>query len=584
MYKTKLKGFSLFELILAIGIFTMAISSFAFLGVEAYRTLRIAQNRIISSEKFREISDLVMLIKNESWGNIVDNTEDGSKFVFVDTDGSLSIEDGQEDKENYTYFFEINPAFRDANDNLVESGGNLDPRSRVINLTMSFHDGFLGTSEYNTKIYLNNWNTRMFSQSTYDEFVQGEEDKTEVVESDGGQIRLSREFLPDWCEPQHTHSRHSLHWWTIGEAIAARGEDAYIVTSEFFLGRSTFLHAKISPNTLPNPPDVSIEAEYDQGPGNDIYVQDNYAYIATDSQQDSVRIMDISEKPYTQVGNYATNSSRNATSVYVLDEYGFVGYGNSVDIFDINSRQKLGGRSIGSSSANVRDIIAKDNYLFVGMAGYNSQLVIIDISNVSNPQIISEIRVNNQNTRSIAISDDSNTVYIATSDERWFFPASPRFVIVNTTNKNNPSQISTTTINEMRRINDMVVVEDRAILGGAFDFSSRDNYLVLRVENPNAPQRCGGLRIPWGVRALDVAENEGRLFTYVLSLDPSYELQVVEGGCGGGDAFGEGHVPEGEYVSEIFYFESEITRLYSSGIYGQEPSGTSLKVQFKLGR
>jgi len=565
MYRTKLKGFSLFELILAIGIFTMAMSSFAFLSIEGYRTLRIAQNRIIASEKFREISDLIILIKNESWGNIVDNTEDGSKYVFVDADGRLKIEDGQEEKENYAYFFEIAPAFRDVNGNLVESGGNLDLRSRVLNLTMSFYDSFFGASEHHARIYLNSWNTKIFSQSTYDEFVQGEIDSTEVVESFGGQVRLSREFLPDWCEPQHTHSRHSLGWWTIGTALSAQGEDAYIVTTEFWETRSTFLHAKIFPGIQSNPPDVSIEAEYNLGPGNDIYVQDNYNYIATNSQQDSVRIMDISTKPYTQVGNYATNSSQSATTVYVLDEYGFVGYGNKVDIFDISgkegSRQKLGDISIGSSSAKVRDIIVKDNYLFVGMAEYNSQLVLVDISNVSNPQIISQIRVNSQNTRSIAVSEDLNTAYIVTSDERWFFPANPRFVIVDTKNKNNPVETSTMTINEMRRINDMVVVEDRAILGGAFDFSSRDNYLVLRVENPSEPQRCGGLRIPWGIRALDVTENEGRLFTYILSLDPNYEFQVVEGGCGGGNAFGEGYVLQFWDIwtrTERYFFESSI--------------------------
>jgi Tfp pilus assembly major pilin PilA len=108
--KEKLKAFSLVELIIAIGLFSAAISSFAFLGIEAYKSVRISQNRIAASQKSKEVADAIMIVKNESWANIVDNTDNENKYI-LNTDGSLSIENGQKDEGNLTYFFTINPFF-----------------------------------------------------------------------------------------------------------------------------------------------------------------------------------------------------------------------------------------------------------------------------------------------------------------------------------------------------------------------------------------------------------------------------------------------------------------------------------------
>ncbi len=559
MYKSKLKGFSLVELILAIGIFTMAMSSFAFLGIESYKTLHTSQSRIIASQKSKEIVDLIMLVKNESWRYIVDNTDDGEKYILLDTDGTLSVESGRKDGGGYTYFFTIGMGYRDENGSLVEEGGLFeDPSTRVINLTIFFDDAIFGTSEFNTSIYINNWNVLRFSQP-FD-------------------VTLPKGFLPDWCEPQHTHSRHSLDWWTIGSALKAHKGNAYMVSAEWFLGRTTFLHAKITPSS---PPEVNIEAEYSLGTGNDIYVEGNYAYIATDSSQELVSIFNISEKPYTPVGSYHTDSSTGATTIYIEGEYGFVGYENKIDIFKLSDESFVGRVPIGSSSARVEDIVVKDGYVFVGMRNHNRELSIVDIADIENPQVVSEINLNNQNTDAIFVSDDGDIVYVATSGG-WF--TRPEFSIVNTENKTNLIKSANVRMNELRSINDMVVVEDKAIIAGAFDlFSSNDNYIVLNLKGLDTPERCGGLRIPWGIRALDVVEFEGKLYSYILSLDPNYEIQIVEGGSGGGDYAGEGYMPEENYFSEIFVLGTTNTRLYSANIYGEVPEGTSLKVQLKIG-
>jgi prepilin-type N-terminal cleavage/methylation domain-containing protein len=577
-YHKKLKGFSLVELIIAISIFSMAISSFAFLGVEAYRTLRTSQNRITASQKSKEIADLIMLVKNESWANIVDNTDDGIKHI-LNSNGVLTMEDGEKVENELTYFFSISSGYRDENGNLLEIVDEQyeDLSTRIINLTIVFPASIFGISEYNTKIYINNWNARRITQSTLDEFNTGDTNGTNVEEIGDGAITLARTFLPNWCLPQHTYSRFNLTGWAIGTELHATPGNAYVVTGKIDWGM-TFLNAKISSSS---PPEITIEGEYNQERGNDLYVEDGYAYISTDSAQDSVLIIDVSNTPYSKAGNYSTNSSSRAEAVYISNNYGFVGYENKIDVFDTSektgSRPKVNSISIGNSSARVRKMVIKQNKLYVAMSNHNSQLVIIDITNINNMSIISQTRLNNHNAASIEVSDDGNTTYIGTN--RLFYR--PQFFIVNTTNASAPTVLSSLQLNEMLSLADIAITQNRVVLGGIS--WGDNNYVVLNIDNASAPFRCGGMNISWGILALDVVEYDQKLFTYMLTLDPYYELQVIEGGLGGTDPSGEGYIEYGEYTSEIFQLDEQEVRLHAINIYGTEPANTSLKVQLKLG-
>ncbi len=575
----KLKGFSLVELILAIGLFTMAISSFAFLGIEAYKTFKISQNKIVASQKTKEVADAIMLVKTESWGSIVDNTDDGKKYI-LDTDGFLSIEDGEKQENGFTYFFTIGLGYRDESGNIIELEGeeHEDISSRIIHLTITFEKKVFVDNEYNTKIYVNNWNTQTLIQETNDDFEQGTNIDTKIEDN---KVKLETTFLANWCLPQHSHSRFNLPGWAIGTGLTANPGNAYIVTGKIDWGQ-TFMHAEMSSGS---PPIINIAGEYNQERGNDIFVDGNYVYVSTDAAQDSVLIIDITTTPYSKIGSYDTNSSQSAEAIYVYQNYGFVAYGDKVDIFNLSSinergedftgnisAEKIRTIDINSSSGRITNMVKRGDYLFLSMANdSNVQLAIVNLLDTNAGPV--KHRVNNHNATALSVSEDGNTAYIATS--RLF--AQPRFFIINTTNKSAPTTRNSIQINEMFSIADIAIVQGRAILGGS-SFGN-NNYVVLNIDNPSTLTRCGGMNIPWGILTLDVVEHDGKLFTYILSLDPFNELQVIEGGLGSG----QGYMNSGQYLSPIFNLSKENLRFYSTHIYGTEPGGTELKVQFRTG-
>ena len=599
MFKTKLKGFSLVELILAIGIFTMAMSSFAFLGVEGYRTLRTAQSRIMAAEKTKEITDLIMLVKNDSWRYVVDNTGDGQKHVMIDIDGLLSIENGQKDSEGYSYFFTIEPAYRDNLGNLVDEGGMEDPHTRIVDLTILFDNTIFGMDEYNARLYINNWNTLKLSQSTKEDFEQGDNDGTEI--SDEGEVTLEKGMVfdgpADWCRPELTHSKLTLD--PRSQTLAAHSDDVYIVRGESS-SDPLFAHVKVTPPLeVEDEPELEHMGFFSPSQGSNkamnLHYSDGYVHTANPREaRESVWIIDVEnglEPPIDyspQVGWYSFQGSHDAMTIHTYEDYGFVGYVNKIDVFDIS--EKAGSRSrigdpieIGGTNAKVKDMVVREDYIFVAMTDYTSPLVIIDISDINNPQIVGEFGGSSNNkANTVFVSDGGNTAYIGTNVSSTH----PEFFVIDTTNKSSLTEIGSFNTEGMNVI-DLAIIEqeNRAILGGY----GTNKYIVLRLDNLEIPDKCGELDpdlIFGNVLALDVVTYDERLFTYILTREGNAnELQIIEGGPGQGGpgGIGDDYIHFGEYTSQIFNMGLPDTRLYSANIYGQQPEGTSLKVQFKLG-
>ena len=593
MYKSKLKGFSLVELIIAIGIFTLAMSSFAFLGVESYRTLRTSQSRIISSEQSREIADLIMLVKTQSWGNIVDNT-DGEKKHIINEDGFLSIGDGEKEEERLSYFFTINRAYRDTNGNLVdESMGVEDPSTRVIDLTIIYEYAVFGFNEFNTLLYINNWNTFKFSQETKEDFDEGSNDGTEV--SEDGKIVLEKglgegEGAADWCKPELTHSVLALD--PRSQTLTTYEDNVYIVRGEHS-AHPLFAHVKvIPPLEVDDDPELENIGFFNPPRGSNkatnLYYSDGYVYTANPNEAfESVWIIDV-DKDSTplinyspQVGWYDIQGSVDASTIYVQGDYGFVGYDNKIDVFDVS--EKTGNRSrigspiqIGGTNAKVKDIFVQEDYIFVAMTDY-TPLVIVDISNVNNPTIVGEFAESgNTQANTVFISEDSNRAYLGTN---------PEFFVIDISDKSAPFEIGSFDTGGMNITTiGIIEQENRAVLGG----SGSHKYIVLNLDDLELLEQCGELDpdlITGNVLALDVVTYEERLFTYILTRSGNdNELQIIEGGPGEGGAggIGDDYIEEGVYESSVFIMLPE-TRFYGVNLYGEQPEGTTIRVQLRVG-
>lgn len=572
----KLKSFSLVEIILAIGLFTLSISAFAFLSIDSYKTLQKARKRNESSMLSQGIINSILIIKNRSWGEIVDKTDLGPLYISYDN-GLISVVNGEYSDADYSYNFEILNVYRDTEGNIVTepSLGIEDPSSRKINLVISYSDPLLSNLSFDYSIILNNWNNYVIVHEDPEDFAGGSNEETKIIDENNGGIILDKVFIPDWCKPELSLSKFDLPGQSIGSGLSATPGNAFISTGSNASG-NTFNHNSISST---KPPQIYLEGYFNDSKSNDIYVIGNYVYLATDSKSQSAMIVQTTTKPYTKVGYYGTNSSTKASCIHSNDSYGFIGYGRNIDIFNLSSktgnRPKVTTITIGDYSTSIKDIQTNGNYLFVGTSGHQYELVIYNISNISSPVLAGQIDLNSIGASAIFVSEDSNKLFLGTLNSS----TQKELFIIDTTNKSAPTLIADYDTNGMN-INDLAIFGNRLIIGG----SGTKSYIVLKIDDLSAPNLCGSLTINGSIYALDVVELNNSLYSYILTSDSVNELQVIEGGLGGGggDEYGYAYVDEGTFTSAQLDLEAESFRLFLLDIYGTVPPETSLKIQLKI--
>jgi hypothetical protein len=568
----KIKSFSLTELVIAIAIFTLSISAFAFLSIDSYKTLQIAKKKNDSSATSQGIINSILIIKNRSWGEIVDKTGKGPLYISYDNN-QIRIVEGEYTGTDYNYNFEISDVYRDSSGIIVDnpSTGIKDPSSRKINLLIRYSEPVFNNYTFNYSVVLNSWNNYVITHENAEDFAGGTTDPSLV--NVGDDIILKKILLPDWCKPELSLSKFDLAGQSRGEGLTATPGNAYVATGKNSSG-DTFSHIKV---TASIPPTISIAGSFDESKGNDIFVQGEYVYLATDSMSQTVKIVQTSSTPYTKVGYYPTYSLRKANSIFVNGNYGYVAYGNYVDIFDLSSvtglRPKVTTITISPFYATIKAIYVKNNFLFISTANILNELYIYDISNAYSPTLLSTFDIGPIEVRTIYVTENTNTTILGT----YAYTSSNELYILNTTNKSAPSLYSSYDTEGMS-IYDMATWGNKLMIAG----SGTTNYKVLNIENLSEPVVCGQITLSGSIYSMDVVEFENRRHAYILTNDKNAEFQIIEGGTGGGDEYGYGYVNTGTYTSPVVDLESENFRLFMFDVLGNQPSGTNIQIQFKI--
>jgi hypothetical protein len=134
------KGFGMVEAVISVSIaasFILILSGANF----AYSTLAYGQsNKIQASFLAEEAIEAVKFLRDESWDtNIAPLTPNTNYFpTFTGTDWTLDIATSTIGIFERKVVFQS--VFRDANDNIVASGGTVDPDSRLLTVTVSWQE------------------------------------------------------------------------------------------------------------------------------------------------------------------------------------------------------------------------------------------------------------------------------------------------------------------------------------------------------------------------------------------------------------------------------------------------------------
>ncbi|MDD4382089.1 MAG: hypothetical protein PHE21_01955 [Candidatus Dojkabacteria bacterium] len=573
--KRKLKGFSLAEILLAIGIFGLISSFLIFLVVDSTRTLDNLRARSKASHLTQEINDALLLIKTQGWYNIARYTDEGAKHLeFVD--GNYTILDGAFSENDFTYSFTIQRAQRDLNGDLVETGGTLDPHTRIVSITIDWKDRFGKINSINPKLYINDWNTNSIAYTTDTDFQKGVNNQTLIQNISGGEVRLQSMKYADWCNPSLSQTTYDLQRQGIPANISTNGESVYMGTGG---NASGYTFIKLTA-TGDDPMTVTEDETFDGYKANDIFSFDNTVLIATDDNEKKVVFLDTTISPFSEVGSFKHKVAGGATTVFEHNGYGFTTYGNkTLSMFDLSVPSGIKSALVSITlSGNATDIYVDDSYIYLTLAGSSDDFVIYSYTTGSSPTLtkVSGINLNSVSANGLFISNDINRAYIVTERN-----SGNEFFILNITNKvQTPLIVSSFDTLSSGDLAPKTVasIDNRAILGGA----GTEQYLVLDITEETAPIKCGGLTAGKDINAISLVKKGVNHYTYLAIQDSNAEFKIIRGGPGGGGEDGNGYLPSGTYTSEIFDTNSETSSYYVLGLITTVPTGTSLQIQFRV--
>ena len=572
-FKKKLKGYSLAELVLAIGIFAIISSMLIFLVVDATRTLENTRTRSKAAQLTEEIYTSLILVKSQAWYNIAKHTNEGLKHLEYSL-GEYLILDGEIVQNGLTYSFTIEEVQRDTNGNIIQTGGANDPHTRLINIFISWIDRIGKVHSINPKMYVNDWNTHSIVYTTKTDFDTGIFTETMSQTVEDGEVRLLSMKYSDWCNPTLSLTQHDLTRSGVASALFTIGDYVYMGTGENASGDA---FSKIS--VAGEPPVVTELGTYNGYKVYDVFGLNGYSLLATDNNSAELVVIDISS-PTNIYTVFTTldipNPKTKQKFVYVYNNIGYLTNDNKITIFSLSDLQQgvpptvLQTVSIGDANSVISDIYVDSNYIYVTTQAGISDFFILE--NKAPYSVLGQQDIGTMSVTSLFVSEDLNRAYVGTQNN-----VGNEFFILDISNKSTTYPIVKSYDLGGTSVKALVSADQRVMIGGI----GGQEYAVYDITDEQNAFKCGGLEIDAGINMITLVKKNLTLYTYILTGNSNAELQIIKGGPGGGGPDGEGYVEAGDYLSEIHDSGFETSEYYVLSLDTDIPTGTSLQIQFR---
>ena len=572
-FKKKLKGYSLAELVLAIGIFAIISSMLIFLVVDATRTLENTRTRSKAAQLTEEIYTSLILVKSQAWYNIAKHTNEGLKHLEYSL-GEYLILDGEIVQNGLTYSFTIEEVQRDTNGNIIQTGGANDPHTRLINIFISWIDRIGKVHSINPKMYVNDWNTHSIVYTTKTDFDTGIFTETMSQTVEDGEVRLLSMKYSDWCNPTLSLTQHDLTRSGVASALFTIGDYVYMGTGENASGDA---FSKIS--VAGEPPVVTELGTYNGYKVYDVFGLNGYSLLATDNNSAELVVIDISS-PTNIYTVFTTldipNPKTKQKFVYVYNNIGYLTNDNKITIFSLSDLQQgvpptvLQTVSIGDANSVISDIYVDSNYIYVTTQAGISDFFILE--NKAPYSVLGQQDIGTMSVTSLFVSEDLNRAYVGTQNN-----VGNEFFILDISNKSTTYPIVKSYDLGGTSVKALVSADQRVMIGGI----GGQEYAVYDITDEQNAFKCGGLEIDAGINMITLVKKNLTLYTYILTGNSNAELQIIKGGPGGGGQDGEGYVEAGNYLSEIHDSGFETSEYYVLSLDTDIPTGTSLQIQFR---
>lgn len=593
------EGQSLVELLVAIGLSSLFIPVLL-TGMIAARSGRAQEDQRTQAVSFaKEASEVVRVIRDGNWNNFA-AFPSGQMLHPVISGSTWTLLPGSEfiNGFGFTRQILINDVFRDANGNIVISGGTLDLSTRKVVVTVSWTSPLV--SSVSESFYLTRSTNNAYKETTQSDFLKGVtlSGKLAITNTFGGEITLGagNGAGSDWCAPGDSVLKQAdLPGQGVVQAISATTSASldyiYTTTGNNASGDSVDVSTvdhNSPPNIVSNPPLASNnEAKaygiYIDHAGGNVYFNENRPPNHT------VQIANYTT--LTDAGYYDSSGGGTGSSVYVLGTIGYTTVENTLYTFDVgtirgsSSQTELG--KVTLAAAGNRVVVVKDPasgtlYAYVTEDSSTKQMEIFRVNadgTIVSPAVANAQIANAAKGKDVFVNPSGTRAYLITNQYNL---GQNQFFIINTQTKsgNLPAPLGAfSTYNAtlsagMDPKGVTVVTGNKAIVVG----SGGQQYQVYNLANESVIRYCGGMKLADGISINAISSlyrSDQTAYSYILTSDSSHELQIIQGGNGTAFSF------SGTFESQTFTATSD-AMFNTFTTTTSVPSSTTLQFQVAI--
>jgi type II secretory pathway pseudopilin PulG len=197
-------GQLLIELLIAMALSAIMLPALL-VGLVASREGKAQQRqRLEATTLSKEAVDAFRVVRERGWNNI---SENGRYYPLLNGD-TWTLATGSALVGGFSQYIDITDVYRDINGAIADSGGQLDPSTKRVTITVSWGTPYQSSSS--ATYYVVRTSNTLFSQSSYADFNAGTKTQVQITNVSGGEIKLAANTKGQWCQPAFSGATISL--------------------------------------------------------------------------------------------------------------------------------------------------------------------------------------------------------------------------------------------------------------------------------------------------------------------------------------------------------------------------------------
>lgn len=494
MIKSKQKGFSLVEILLAIGIFSLIIVMLSGIFLQGEEGTFLAGNRSRAVFFAEEGIEAVRNIKENDFENI--DLSDGTYYLeLVSNEWELT---GAED------LFDIF-----SREIVLDT---IDGNTKEVTSRVSWQQNQKRTGVVEILTRFTNWLESIWTESSEVEFLAGYINSTEVTNNSGGEIQLGREA--SWGDPGSY-----LSYDMTGNQDPV---DIFMQDNILWVARSDGNLYKYDISDISNG-NITEEEVFSIGQTPVAFsIKGDFAYVATTGNLSELVIIDLlSVLPNTNIDLLGLDDP---TDVFVFDDRVFVSRTSLID-YDLYVLSLSGStQGVFEVTGNIYAITADEDYAYLATSN-NNELWIIDYNNCSGGLLSNECSLVNQYSLIDGGNQDATAIYL--SGDNLYIGRDQNYIhSIDVSNVNSISEnLSINSGNDY--VTDIYTDENNGYIFATTNDSVSTELNIIEISSGNVTT--------YNMAGSSVSSSVWKQgsFVYLLSQDNSNEIQVIKTSTGG---------------------------------------------------